>query len=173
MKKLLLLLISVFLYTGIALAAGPITAKVTRTNHKTAVKKDAVDKGTFSYKPGGTMSIVFSETDKLMMEGTKYTIVRGKRSSVAKGETAALFGVMQAVVDDILSGGNGMVKDAASKGVSVTQNGNDITIAPAGKTKKKLLFSSFVLRVDKKKHQVLSIRMNGKGKNYTLYEILY
>ncbi|MCF0202391.1 MAG: hypothetical protein HUK08_03405 [Bacteroidaceae bacterium] len=183
MKKLILMAFALCMTTAAMLpyetnaatvaAAAPdaYTTTVVRTVCKGAVKKNQTDKGTFTYKKGGTMSMVFSETDKLLMEGKTYTLVSGKRSSVAKGETAMLFGVMQKVVDNILSGGNGKVQKADTDAAVITYNGNTITIEPAeGVKASRLLFKSFVITADLKQHKLLGIRMNGKGKNYTTYE---
>ncbi len=170
MKKLILLFTLMVSFCGVAMANGDVTLKVTRINHKSMLKENVADKGTFTYKRGGTMSMIFSPTDQLLMEGSTYTIVRGKHRSVAKGEMAALFGVLQRVVDHLLSGGDGNISKAESNGASIVRTGNVITIAPEVTAKKsRLLFTSFELTVDAKKHHLLSIKMNGKGQNYTLY----
>lgn len=145
---------------------------VKRIEHKAAIKKDAVTSGTFSYTKGGDMSMVFTPEDKLLMEGTKYTMVMGKRQSVARGETALLFGVMQRVVDAIMQGKEAEAVRTKTEGVIVEQKENTITISPDTSIKpNRLLFTSFVIRFDARKHTLLSIRMNGRGKdNYTTYE---
>jgi hypothetical protein len=43
----------------------------------------------------------------------------------------------------------------------------DPTIGEA--KKKRMMFSSFVITLDAKKGEILSLRMNGRGKNYTEY----
>lgn len=169
MKKLILLLFVIFCFCGIARANGDIVVNVTRITHRAIVKEDVADKGVFTYKRGGTMSMVFSPTDKLLMEESTYTIVRGSHSSVAKGETAILFGVLQRVVDNLLSGGDGNISKADSKGTVMMRNGNVITISPEVTAKKRLVFSSFILIFDVQKSRLVSIKMNGKGKDYTLY----
>jgi len=170
MKNLISLFLALFCFCGTAMANGDLAANVTRITHRAIVKQDVTDKGIFTYKRGGTMSMIFSPTDQMLMEGSVYTVVQGNRKSVAKGETAILFGVLQRVVDNLLSGGDGNISDAESKGSVITRNGNAIIISPEVTAKKKrLLFSSFEITADVKKHRLISIKMNGKGQNYTLY----
>lgn len=172
MKKIVTLFLALLCTCGLAQAAESLTADVTRAVHRAAVKKDVVTTGKFTYHKGGNMAITFSPTDKLMMEGTTYTIVSGKRKSVASGPTAELFGVMQRVVDDLLGGSDGVIAKSATTGGKVLYNGNTITIVPKDGVKaNQLLFTSFVLTIDKQRHRLKSIKMNGKGKNYTLYTL--
>jgi hypothetical protein len=88
---------------------------------------------------------------------------------VAKGETAILFGVLQRVVDNLLSGGDGNISKADSKGTVMIRDGNVITISPEATAKKRLMFTSFILTIDAQKNRLISIKMNGEGKDYTLY----
>jgi len=173
MKRMITMLLAAICTFGAASAANTLTATVTRTVHKAAVKKDNVTKGTFDYKKGGTMTMTFGATDKMLMEGTTYTIVSGKRKVTAKGDVASLFGVLQSVVDDIFAGGSGEVSSAKSKGVSISRAGNTITLKPiaSSEKKKKTRYTSFVITIDASRHQVKSIRMNGRAGNYTDYEL--
>ena len=60
MKKLILLLFVIFCFCGIARANGDIVVNVTRITHRAIVKEDVADKGVFTYKRGGTMSMTSS-----------------------------------------------------------------------------------------------------------------
>jgi len=153
---------------GIAIAAD-VTASVKRTVHKSALKTDKVDNGEFNYSKGGNMSLIFPN-DKMLMEGKTYSIVKGKRKSSASGEVAALFSVLQKVVDSVFSGKDGNIDDAEKGNVKVTRSGNVITIAPAAKkVRQKQMFTSFVITT--MGNRLESIKMNGRGDNYTLFEI--
>lgn len=180
MKKLLILTFALLLTSTLAAlqttaatatAAAPAkeaNMSVKRVVHKNAVKNDAITNGQFTWKRGGTMTMVFSETDKLLMEGTTYTLVMNGRKQVANADNSKMLGAMQNVVDNILSGGDGRVN---APSVVIDHSAGSITISPDEKLKKaRLLFTSFVITFDAKKGTLKSIRMNSRGKNnYTDY----
>jgi len=173
MKKTICLLL-ILAITGVAnaFAASPITGKVTRTTHRSAVKKDAVDYGSLTYKGAGEVAMFFSDKDQLIMQGTTYTVISGKRRSVAKGDNALLFGALQRVIDNVFTGAKPTTGVGAE--VNVTQSGNTVTITPGAKMgKKRLLVSSFEITIDPVKHRISQLRFNQKGNNFTLYRIAY
>ncbi len=164
MKKLLIFcLVAVMMAaTGYA-EVNTMTAGVVMTTHKAAVAKSEKDKGYLYFKrPGKFCLSVNGGKSAMIMNGNTYTMVRGKHKSVAKGETAAYFKTLQTVLNTVITGGHiGSLESLPG----VTVSGSTITIVPTGK--KKQMFSSFVVALSGK--QLQSLKMNGKGKNYTLY----
>ncbi len=146
-----------------------MVATVAKTEHKAAVKKTPTAKqGKFYFKSADKMCLSV-DNEKLIMAGTVYTIVKGGRKSVAKGEMVEIFRPLQSVLKSVITKSN--INSLSSiSGVSVTKLGNvtSITITPNVKAKRPL-FSSFVVTLNTKTSELQSIRMNSKGGNYTEY----
>jgi outer membrane lipoprotein-sorting protein len=142
---------------------------VTKTSHKRAVKTDVVTTGTLTIrKPDYICISTDGDKDQLIMDGTQFTMTTGGRKHVTDSKKnpqfAAFHTVLKAVINqqDIPRGDDMTV---ATKGNTTT-----ITIVPSGK-KKRQLFTSFVLTLNAKTKALRTLRLNGRGEDYILYEM--
>lgn len=145
-----------------------VTAAVTCVKHSSAVKKNGSSKGSFYMKKPNKVSIIVDGgKDKLIMNGTTFTMVKGGKKHVTDSKKNVQFATFQTVFQSILSGGSTDITKLA--GVNVIKNGQHLTITIIPDSKKKMMFSSFVLVLDTKTSEIKSLRMNERGKNYTEY----
>lgn len=149
-----------------------VTAVATRVDHKAAVAEDDKATGTMVIQSPDKMNIsVAGGKEQLDMNGDDFTMIMRGREYKANSKNNNQFVAFQAVLTAIIKGdGTGL---AEVPGVELTQKGNIITIhmdPTADQAKKKrMMFSSFVITLDVKKGEILTLRMNGRGKNYTEY----
>lgn len=153
------------LFCMLALSIG--AQSVTKTSHKRAVKTDVVTTGTLTIrKPDYICISTDGGKDQLIMDGSKFTMTMGGRQHVTDSQKNPQFAtfhtVLKAVINrqDIPQGGDITV---VTKGNAIT-----VTIVPMGK-KKRQLFTSFVLTVNAKSKALRTLRMNGRGEDYTEY----
>ena len=151
------------------------TAKVTKTVHNEMVAKDQVTTGTFYFKKPAKLCISTNGgKDKLLTDGETFTLVQDGKASTASGKGNSALGPLVDVIKGITSGNANMdLSDVAD--VDMEREGNlmIMTVAPIVKSaadRKKMLYQSFVITIDQKASQLRSIRLNGKDKNYDLYE---
>ena len=155
-----------------------VTAAATKTSHKDAIAKDVVTKGTLTMKKPADVSIsIDGGKDQLIMHGSEFTMVVKGKSHKTSSQTNPQFATFQAVFEYILNGGEGdlsKLSDLAKlNDLAVTKQGNNIilTITPKADSKKaqrRMLFSSFVLTIDKNTSELTTLRMNERG-GYTEY----
>lgn len=159
MKKIVL-----FFCCLLALTAQAQT--VTKTTHKKAVKTDAVTTGTVTIrKPDYICISVDNNKDQLIMDGTQFTMTMGKRKHVTDSKKNAQFVTFQQVLTAVI---NNQPIPASEELTILTKGGQKvITITPV--SKKRQLFSSFVLTIDAKTSAFRTLRMNGRGEDYTEY----
>lgn len=149
-----------------------VTASVVRVDHKAAVAKDDKVTGTLTIISPNKMNITVAEgKEQLDMNGDNFTMVMRGREHKTTSKKDNQFVAFQAVLTAIIKGeGKGL---ADVPGVTLSQEGDIITIMmdpTVGQAKKKrMMFSSFVVTLDAKKSEMLTLRMNGRGKNYTEY----
>ena len=104
------------------------------------------------------------------MDGNTYTLMENGEKSIAKGKIMELFNVLQNVLRDIIC--NNPIADVTlCEAAQIDKNGNTITITPKinAKNKRRIVFTSFVIKFDK--NSLKSIRMNKTGENYTQYDM--
>lgn len=151
-----------------------VTASAVKTKHKTAVKKDEQFAGTFTITPPNKVNIsVNNGKDQLDMQGENFTMTIGGKSHKTSSKTNPQFATFQQVLENIITGASNGVDIAQISGVTLEKNGTDIvlTITPeTGKSKKRMMFMSFVITMDAKTSEIKTLRMNEKGQNYTNYE---
>ena len=154
-----------FLFCLMALTAHAQT--VTKTTHKTAVKTDVVTTGTVTIrKPDYICISTDNDKDQLIMDGTQFTMTMGKRKHVTDSKKNAQFVTFQRVLTAVI---NNQPIPTSEELTILTKGGQKIvTITPDGK-KKRQLFTSFVLSVDAKTSAFRTLRMNGRGEDYTEY----
>lgn len=164
-----------------------VSAIAVKTNHKAAVAKDEITYGDMYIAAPDKICITFNDcTDQLIMNAGVFTMtVNGKRH-ITNSSADAQFATFQAVLESVICGGT--KNDFASlDNVKMEKSGSDvvITITPkqeapaadaAAKGAKKKggsrvgkMFSSFVITVNAGTPGLKSLRMNGKGNNYTEY----
>lgn len=153
-------------------AVETLTADVTRTKHNVAIVEDVKDSGKFYFKRPDKMAIVFNENDRLLMEGSTYTMVVDGKASVAKSKMADLFGLLQQVLQRVMSGEE-VAGISGTADFKVEREGNEIRILPAkeGKVSRRILFTGFTLTLDAKTSRLMSLRMSERGENYTRYDL--
>lgn len=195
MKKLLVLIVAVTLswigsYDAPALAQQPdvmkqamegyknltsLSAKVTKTVHSEMVAKDMVTTGMFYFKKPAKLCITTNGgKDKLLTDGETFTIVQNGKATTASGKGNAALAPLISAIKGVTSGQQDVDLSEVAD-VDMERDGNKIvmTIAPIVKSaadRKKLLYQSFVITFDQKAGELRSVRLNGKGKNYELYE---
>ena len=139
---------------------------VTKTVHKKAVKTDVVSTGTVTIrKPDYICIATDGDSDLLMMDGTQFTMTMGKKKHVTDSRKNAQFATFQKVLTAVINGDPIPTGDDLT--VSTNAGRKTITITPAGK--KRQLFTSFVLVIDTKTSAFCTLRMNGRGEDYTEY----
>ena len=152
--------------------ATTVTAAVTKTSHKDAIAKDVVTKGMLTMKKPAEVGIVIDGgKDQLLMKGSDFTMVVKGKSHKTSSLTNPQFATFQAVFEYILKGGEGDLSKLSD--LAMTKQGSSIvlTITPKADSKKaqrRMLFSSFVLTIDKNTSELKTLRMNERG-GYTEY----
>lgn len=164
-----------------------VSAIAVKTNHKAAVAKDEITYGDMYIAAPDKICITFNDcTDQLIMNAGIFTMtVNGKRH-ITNSSADAQFATFQAVLESVICGG-AKTDFASLDNVKMEKSGSDvvITITPkqeapaadaAAKGAKKKggsrvgkMFSSFVITVNAGTPGLKSLRMNGKGNNYTEY----
>ena len=140
---------------------------VTKTSHKKAVKTDVVTTGTLTIrKPDYICISTDGGKDQLTMDGTKFTMTMGGRQHVTDSRKNPQFATFHTVLKAVINQQaipQGDDLTVVTKGATTT-----VTIVPTGKQKRQL-FTSFVLTVDAKTKSLRTLRMNGRGEDYTEY----
>lgn len=174
MKKLLLLCILLQMSLGISIAqkykdVSTLTANVTRTQHRTALKTDKVDNGKYYYKKSNKMLMTFGTAgnDKMLMNGTNYVMTTNGKSRQTSGQKNDQVKVMTLALDYIIGNQGDGSSSVANIKTEKSGKTTTVTIVPKA-TKKRMMFSSYVVTLHD--GAVKSIRMNERGNNYTLYE---
>jgi outer membrane lipoprotein-sorting protein len=148
--------------------ATTVTATATRTVHKAAVSKDKVTTGNLYVKGKGSKVLIANGKDALLMNGTAFTMKKGALKAKTDCQKDAQYKTCHDVLESIFNGGT--TDFGKHNDVKTTKNGTNIvlTITPTA-TKKKQMFSSFVVTIDSKMQELRSIRMLQKGGSYTEY----
>ena len=152
-----------------------MTANVKKTVHNEMVAKDQVTTGMFYFKKPAKVCITTNGgKDKLMTDGETFTIVQDGKKSTASGKGNSSLSPLINAIKGITSGKEVDLSDVADVDVERGQDKVVMTIAPIvqkAADKRKMLYQSFVITVDTKAGELRSIRLNGKGKNYEVYEL--
>ena len=141
---------------------------VTKTTHKKAVKTDVVTTGTLTIrKPEYICISTDGDKDQLIMDGTKFTMTMGGRQHVTDSKKNPQFATFHTVLKAVIN----QQAIPQSDDMTVVTKGNitTVTIVPTGK--KRQLFTSFVLTVNAKTKALRTLRMNGRGEDYTEYKV--
>ena len=150
------------------------TAVVTKTRHKKALSKDQVTTGEAIVQRPDLVSISTSEgKDKLVMQGTRFTMTVGGKDHVTDSKKSPQFATFHTVLTSIINGGTTDISQLKDVSVTNTNDGFSITITPVadnGKKIKRQIFSSFVLVIDKKTAAFKLLRMVERDGSFTDYE---
>ena len=140
---------------------------VTKTSHKKAVKTDVVTTGTLTIrKPDYICISTDGDKDQLIMDGTRFTMTMGGRKHVTDSQKNPQFATFHAVLKAVIN--QQAIPQADDITTTTKGNTTTVSIVPSGK-KKRQLFTSFVLAVDTKSKALRTLRMNGRGEDYTEY----
>ena len=150
------------------------TAVATKTRHKKALSKDQVTTGEAIVQRPDLVSISTSEgKDKLVMQGTRFTMTVGGKDHVTDSKKNPQFATFHTVLTSIINGGTTDITQLKDVSVTNTNDGFSITITPVadnGKKIKRQIFSSFVLVIDKKTAAFKLLRMVERDGSFTDYE---
>lgn len=149
-----------------------VTAKATRIDHKAAVANDDQFSGSMVIQRPDRMNISVADgKEQLDMNGDDFTMVTRGREHKTSSKKDNQFVAFQAVLTSIINADINRLFNVP--GVSISKSGDILTISmdpSVGQEKKKrMMFSSFVVTLDIKKGELRTLRMNGRGKNYTEY----
>ena len=153
-----------------------LTAAVTQTQHSAAVAADRTARGHFYFKQPARMCITLDEGREILLkDGNIFTRVADGKKSVARGRGANPFETIQIVIETLTSDTAPDNALAEVADVKMTRNGNlcVFTITPTAsdaKSRRRMMFTSFVLTVDLHSRELRSMLLNGKGENYTQYD---
>ena len=160
MRQLLL-----FLFCMLTLSVA--AQSVTKTSHKRAVKTDVVTTGTLTIrKPDYICISTDGNKDQLIMDGTKFTMTMGRRQHVTDSQKNPQFATFHTVLKAVINQQD--IPQGDDLTVVTKGNVTTVTIVPTGKGKRQL-FTSFVLTVNAKTKALHTLRMNGRGEDYTEY----
>jgi len=141
---------------------------VTKTTHKKAVKTDVVTTGTLTIrKPEYICISTNGDKDQLIMDGTKFTMTMGGRQHVTDSKKNPQFATFHTVLKAVIN--QQAIPQSDDMTVVTKGNTTTVTIVPTGK--KRQLFTSFVLTVNAKTKALRTLRMNGRGEDYTEYKV--
>ena len=157
------LLISLFCMLALSVSA----QTVTKTSHRKAVKTDVVTKGTMTIrKPDYICISTDGDKDQLIMDGTRFTMTMGKRQHVTDSQKNPQFATFHSVLKAVIN--QQAIPQSDDMTIETKGNTTTVTIVPT-EQKKRQLFSSFSLTVDTKTKALRTLRMNGRGEDYTEY----
>lgn len=145
-----------------------LTATATRTVHKAAVAKNKVTAGTLYVKDKGAKVLIANGKDALLMNGTAFTMKKGPLKAKTDSNKDSQYKTFHDVLVSIFNGGATDISHNSD--IKMTKSGANVilTITPVP-TKKKQMFSSFIVTIDGKAQELRSIRMMQKRGSYTEY----
>ena len=145
-----------------------LTATATRTVHKAAVAKNKVTAGTLYVKDKGAKVLIANGKDALLMNGTAFTMKKGPLKAKTDSNKDSQYKTFHDVLVSIFNGGATDISHNSD--IKMVKSGTNIilTITPVS-SKKKQMFSSFIVTIDGKAQELRSIRMMQKGGSYTEY----
>ena len=156
----------IFLFCIMAVSAG--AQNVTKTSHKKAVREDVVTTGTLTIrKPDYICISTDGGKDQLIMDGTLFTMTMGGKKHVTDSRKNPQFATFHSVLKAVVNGQS--IPEGDDLTVTTKGNTTTVSIIPANK-KKRQMFTSFVLTVNAKTKALRTLRMNGRGEDYTEYK---
>lgn len=143
------------------------TAKATMVKHNKAMTKDKTYTGSLTMKSPDKVSISCDGgKEQLVMDGNTFTMVAGGHKRVASAKTAAQFAAFKAVLLSVLNGGRTDITKV--QGVKVETAGVDVVVTMTPAKARRMMFTSFVLTVNRKTGALETLSLNSK-RGYTKY----
>lgn len=143
------------------------TANATMVSHNKAMTKNKTYSGALYMKDPDNVAIVCANgKEQLVMNGNTFTMVMGGHKRVASAKTASQFAAFKAVLLSVLNGGKTDISKV--QGVDVDTQGNSVVVTMTPAKTKRMMFTSFVLSINRKSGALESLTMNSK-RGFTKY----
>lgn len=143
------------------------TAKATMVKHNKAMTKNKTYSGSLYMKDPDKVAIVCDNgKEQLVMNGNTFTMVMGGHKRVASAKTASQFAAFKAVLLGVLNGGKTDVSKV--QGVKLDTEGGDLVVTMTPAKEKRMMFTSFVLTIDRKSGALEALTLNSK-RGFTKY----
>lgn len=143
------------------------TAKAVMVKHNKAMTKNKTYNGTLYMKSPDKVAITCDNgKEQLVMNGNTFTMVMGGHKRVASAKTAAQFAAFKTVLQSVLNGGKTDISKV--QGVKLETDGGNVVITMTPATEKRMMFTSFVLSIDRKTGSLESLSLNSK-RGFTKY----
>ncbi len=143
------------------------TAKAVMVKHNKAMTKNTSSTGALYMKDPDKVAIVCNGgKEQLVMNGNTFTMVMGGHKRVASAKTASQFAAFKAVLLSVLNGGKTDISKV--EGVKVTSGSGNVTVTMTPSAQKHLMFTSFVLTIDRKSGALETLTLVSK-RGYTKY----
>ena len=151
-----------------------VTANVTKTVHKKALASEKVTKGSFLVKPQMVIISTNNGRDKLVMNGTKFTMTVAGRDHTTDSRKNKQFETFHTVLSSITSGGTPDITNLPEVSVQKAGTNLTITITPTADSKKaqrRMMFQKIQLTIDAKTSDFRLLRLVERNGDYTDYKI--
>jgi len=149
-------------------------ANVIKRQHLASTGRDIVTTGgAFLLRPDMVSISTNEGMDKLVMQGTKFSVTVDGREHIIDSRKNAQFTTLQRVVSSVINGGDTDITKLPGVTVKKTGSSISITILPPtikNKRKKDVKYSSFVLVFDMKTSVQTLLRMVESDGSFTDYE---
>lgn len=143
------------------------TAKATMVKHNKAMTKNKTYSGSLYMKSPDKVAISCDNgKEQLVMNGSTFTMVMGGHKRVASAKTAAQFAAFKAVLQSVLNGGKTDITKV--QGVKVETEGGNVVVTMTPTQQKRMMFTSFVLTIDRKTGALDALTLNSK-RGFTRY----
>lgn len=148
-------------------AAKTATAKATMVKHNKSMTKSNTYAGYLYMQDPDKVAIVCNNgKEQLVMNGNTFTMVMGGHKRVASAKTASQFAAFKAVLLSVLNGGKTDISKV--QGVNIATNGGSVVVTMTPAQAKRMMFTSFVLSIDRKSGELEYLTLNSK-RGYTKY----
>lgn len=151
-----------------------VTAQVTKIVHKRALDNELVTRGgSFLVKPQVVSISTNDGQDRLVMNGTKFTMTRAGRDHVTDSKKNKQFETFHTVLNSIISGGSPDISNLPDVKVQKSGTSLSITITPIAtdkKSQRRKMFQRIVLVMDMKTSDFRLLRLVERNGDYTDYE---
>lgn len=144
------------------------SATAVMVKHNKAMTKNKTYNGALYMKDPDKVAITADNgKEQLVMNGNTFTMVMGGRKHVASAKTAGQFAAFKAVLLSVLSGGKTNISNV--QGVKILQQSGNVVVTMTPTQAKRLMFTSFVLEINKANGALESLTLNSK-RGYTQYK---
>lgn len=143
------------------------TAKAIMVKHNKSMTKSKTYQGYLSMKDPDKVAIVCDNgKEQLVMNGNTFTMVMSGHKRVASAKTASQFAAFKTVLLSVLNGGKTDISKVP--GVSIANNGGSVVVTMTPAKAKRLMFTSFVLSIDRRSGELEYLTLNS-SRGYTKY----